>query len=98
MVWWPRTKSKITTTKLNQLQRQVCLSITGALSTPPDDAINAILNLPLLDLMIQKVALRNMFRLVNNNLWNKNKFTGHGSSMKQETTTLLMPTDEVPSR
>ena len=99
VVWWPRTKMKITSTKLNQLQRQVCLGITGAMSTTPGDALNAILNLPPLDLMIQKVALKTMFRLTNNGLWNNKYFTGHGSLITEaakHNPMLMMPTDEVP--
>ncbi|XP_070854170.1 uncharacterized protein [Drosophila suzukii] len=49
-IWWPALMKQTTTTNLNKVQRMASLCISGALRTTPDEALNAILNLPSLDL------------------------------------------------
>jgi hypothetical protein len=41
-----------TKNKLSKVQRLVCLGITGAFYTTPTDAVEALVGLPLLDLVI----------------------------------------------
>ena len=98
VVWWPRTKQKSALLMLNKIQRTATLAITGAMSTTSGEALDAILGLLPLDLMIQKVALKTLLRLKNNNLCNQT-FTKHGEIIKevgQHIPMLMMPTDDIP--
>src|SRR5436190_18658051 len=45
MVWWPRVEAKGTKSKLQKLQRLACLSITGAMTSCPTVALEAMLGL-----------------------------------------------------
>lgn len=48
-LWWRYTLTENGKKKLAHLQRVACLAITGAMSTTPQSAIEALLNLPSLD-------------------------------------------------
>lgn len=49
--------------KLNHLQRVACLAITGAMSTTPQMALEALLMLPKLEKYIEAEAKNSAFRL-----------------------------------
>jgi hypothetical protein len=55
-VWWPKTEQTTVRTKLNSLQRLVCLGTTGAITTTPTAAMETIQNLTPLDIYIHRVA------------------------------------------
>lgn len=43
LVWWPKTKEKNAQLKLEKLQRLATVLITGAMSSTPSNALNALL-------------------------------------------------------
>lgn len=55
-VWYKKTLQKSTIDKLNSLQRTACLIITGAMSTSPGIALNALLNIQPLHIFAQREA------------------------------------------
>ncbi|XP_039762519.1 uncharacterized protein LOC120635572 [Pararge aegeria] len=69
VVWSNKTTVK-TQNKLSSLQRSACLLITGAMSTTPGDALDALLNLPPLHLHVRKEAKACMYRLTSQGVVN----------------------------
>lgn len=63
VVWWIKVEQTNVRTKLNSLQRLVCLGITGAMVNTPTKSMETILNLTPLDLFIQGVAGMSTYRL-----------------------------------
>jgi len=49
-LWWPALHKQCILTPLNKVQRLAALCISGALLATPNEALNAILNIPSLDL------------------------------------------------
>jgi len=49
-LWWTALQKQCILTPLNKVQRMAALCISGAFRTTPNEALNAILNLPSLDL------------------------------------------------
>ncbi|KAJ8735608.1 hypothetical protein PYW07_007228 [Mythimna separata] len=62
VVWWRKTTQVTVISKLDGLQRLACLISTGAMSTTPGAALNALLNLPPLHLFIAKEAKASIYR------------------------------------
>lgn len=56
IAWWPKTQQAGVTQLLGAIQRQACLSATGAMKTTPTRAIEVLLNLPPLPIFIQGEA------------------------------------------
>lgn len=50
--WWPKVMQNTAIHKLERIQRMACLGITGAIRTTPTASMEAILDLPPLDLII----------------------------------------------
>jgi ribonuclease HI len=72
-VWWPKVKQAGARLELQRIQRTPCMSITGAFKTTPSAALEALLNLPLLDLFMEGEARNSSYRLIcleQNNLKN----------------------------
>lgn len=62
-IWWRFTLTESGKNKLRHLQRVACLAITGAMSTTPQAALEALLNLPTLDSYIIAEARATAYRL-----------------------------------
>jgi len=62
-LWWTALHKQCILTPLNKVQRMAALCISGALRTTPNAALNAILNLPSLDLTVMERAKSAAFRL-----------------------------------
>jgi ribonuclease HI len=63
LVWWQKTTLKTVMSRLNHLQRMVCLAMTGAMRTTPTAGIEAILGLPPLHIFVESVARKDIYRL-----------------------------------
>ena len=78
IVWWQKTELNSVKTKLNHLQRLVCLGITGALSSTPTAGMEALLGIPPLYLRVAAEARYTAYRLKKKGNWNNNfNFVGH---------------------
>lgn len=62
VAWFNKTDQSTTIKKLDSLQRTACLFASGAMSTCPGMALNALLGLPPLNVFIQKEAKASMYR------------------------------------
>ena len=62
-LWWYGTNTTTAKGKLSHLQRVACLAITGAMSTTPQAALEALLSLPKLDKYIEAEAKNTAYRL-----------------------------------
>lgn len=76
LVWWPITKLKTAQMQLNKLQRLACLSITGAITTCPTAAMEALIRLTLLHIQVQKEATLGALQISRN--YNLPKRLGRG--------------------
>jgi ribonuclease HI len=96
-VWWSRTEQTTVRTKLNSLQRLVCLGTTGVITTTPTAAMETILNLTLLDIYIRGVARMGAYKLQVSESW-RPTFTRMGDTKitdKIQNDTLLMTLDTM---
>lgn len=62
-VWWPKVQQKTAVKHLTKVQRAVCLGITGAMKSTSTDALQAILNIPPIDLFVMGHARMTAYRL-----------------------------------
>ena len=76
-LWWQKTELSFVKTKLNHLQRLVCLGITGALSTTPTAGMEALLGIAPLNLRVVAEAKHTAYRLKKKG---QNKFNEIGHS------------------
>jgi len=65
IVWWPGSQTAGAKKTLSKIQRLACLGIIGVICTTPTGALEALTDLPPLDLVIQGEA-----RSVAHCLWN----------------------------
>ncbi|XP_041449660.1 LOW QUALITY PROTEIN: uncharacterized protein LOC121404391, partial [Drosophila obscura] len=77
-VWWPALSKGTITKQLGKVQRTAALCISGALSTTPTDALNAILCLQSLDLAGKEQAEIAAIPLRDSDQW-VSHHTGHAS-------------------
>ena len=56
LVWWPGCQTANAKKKLIRVQRLACLGLTGAVCTTPTNAVEALIYLPLLELVVQSEA------------------------------------------
>jgi len=70
---WTALHKQCILTLLNKVQRMAALCISGALRTTPNEALNAILNLPSLDVASMERAKSAAIRLRDTGKW-KGKF------------------------
>jgi ribonuclease HI len=76
-VWWPKTQQNTTKTVLSRIQRVATLGITGAMRTTPTISLDAILNLPPLDIYFLKDAANTAFRLLKDHEFKPGDYRGH---------------------
>jgi hypothetical protein len=69
LVWWPGCKMANAKKKLSRAQRLACLGIMRAIHTTPTGAMEALIGLPLLDLVIQGEARSAADRLWSLGCW-----------------------------
>ena len=82
VVWWPRTKTGTAINKLQRIQRQACLAITGCMKTTPTAALEVMLDLPPLHLYVKEEAAMTALRLKTLALW-KDSNTTHTSILDE---------------
>ena len=63
LMWGPRIKNKVCMNELTQLQRKVCIGITGAFRTTPTAALEVAIGLTPLPLWIKGEARASYFRI-----------------------------------
>ena len=63
LVWWSSRQTASAMRKLSRVQRLACLGITGAMGTTPTNAVEALICLPLLELVVQSEARSAAHRL-----------------------------------
>lgn len=68
-VWHSRLSRKCLVKSLTRLQRVVCIGVTGAFPTTSAEALNALLNLPPLDIFLRGEATKSIFRLMSIDQW-----------------------------
>lgn len=78
MVWWPRLDKECARKILMEVQRLVCICITGAMKTTATAAMETMLSMQPIDLMVNAKAFATADRLAQNGLWTPNFRTGHG--------------------
>nr|XP_042913339.1 uncharacterized protein LOC122273325 [Parasteatoda tepidariorum] len=95
VIWWCKVEQKTVKDKLGSLQRLACLCITGAMSTAPTRALEAILDLTPLDIFMCSSARMTAYRMKLQYQWyDKPSSGGHTSITKKiYHPTLLMPSD-----
>ena len=64
IVWWPKTQQVGAIRLLSGIQRQACLSATGAMRTTPTAAMQVLLNLPPLHIFVRAEARSVRYRLI----------------------------------
>lgn len=83
-LWWKHTEISNTKRELSKFQRLISLSISGAIHTTPQQALEALLMIPSLDVFIKGEALKASFRIIK--MWNarsNNIENGHSSAWKE---------------
>jgi len=78
VVWWPRLDVGSAKKELNEIQRLVCICVTGAMKSTATTAIEALINLPPVQAELQAKAFATADRLSQNGLWTPNFTSGHG--------------------
>lgn len=78
VVWWPRLDVEVAKKEISEIQRLVCICITGAMKTTPTAGMEVLLAVPPVDLIVKAKAFATADRLVQNGLWTPNFGTGHG--------------------
>jgi hypothetical protein len=63
-VWWQRSEQTTASAELQKVQRLACLLTTGALNSAPTNALEAMLDQPLLPAMVKKEAAQSPFRML----------------------------------
>jgi len=71
-LWWTALHKQCIQTPLNKVQRMAALCISGALRTTPNEALNAIWNLPSLDLAGMEKSKSAAIRLRDTGQWKPN--------------------------
>ena len=98
-VWWQRGEVSVVRNQLNHLQRMCCLGVTGAMTTTPTAALEAILNILPLHILAEKIARAASYKLAVTGEWYTNNNSGHSTvwmRQTQEEPLLLAPCDYIP--
>lgn len=98
VVWWRRTEVFTSAALLSKVQRQALLLITGAMNTTPTATMEALLQLPSLDLVVKAEARAAIHRLQTLNLWRPNRVSTSHTIFKNslaETNILAMGVDAM---
>ena len=97
-VWWQRGEVGVVRTQLNHLQRMCCLGITGALTSTPTAALEALLDMLPLHILIEKHARAYSYKLALTGSWDTSCNSGHATVLIRqhvEEALLLAPSDYV---
>lgn len=78
VVWWQSLKKDYICKMFNKVQRQICISISGAIKTTSYFALSTILGLPFTDEFITYTASNSALRLRNLDAWTDKSY-GHAS-------------------
>lgn len=101
-IWWIGSTTVTISRKLSHLQRVACLAITGAASTAPQSALEALLNLPTLLSFIEAEARSTAFRLRQNikerDSSNKRGHSSIWNTLTHEECSLLAPSDTAVAK
>lgn len=99
VAWYRKTTQKTTIARLGSLQRTACVIVTGAMSTSPTAALEAMLNLPPLNLHLEKEARSSMLRILTarKGNWLSRALTTLGESVN-DVPVLGMPLDTIPPK
>lgn len=71
LIWWHKVQENLTKAKFTKLQRMALLMISGATRSTPTAALEAILNIPPIDIKIRTLAVKACDRLLQEKLWLK---------------------------
>jgi len=82
-LWWTALHKQCILVPLNKVQRMAALCISGDLRTTQNEALNAILNLPSLDLAGMESANSAAIRLRDTGQW-KAQFYGHAKILQHD--------------
>jgi len=77
VVWWPRLDIARARKEIDEIQRLVCICVTGAMRTTATAAMEALLYVPLIQTIVKAKAFATADRLLQNDLWMSNFTTGH---------------------
>lgn len=96
IVWWPRVEVQWSKKRLDKLQRLACLCMTGVKNTVATLALEALLDLPPLDLYIKATAFNTSFNIQINECWQPSLEKGHTTVRNLiRTDEILMPSDQI---
>jgi len=82
-LWWTALHKQCILTPLNKVQQITALCVSGALRTTPNEALNAILNSPSLDLAGLERAKSAAIRLGDTGQW-KSQFYGRAKTLQHD--------------
>ena len=77
VVWWPRLDVDCVRKELGEIQRLVCLCVTGAMKTTATAVMEILLDLPPIQTIVQVKAFATADRLQQNGMWFPNFSGGH---------------------
>jgi ribonuclease HI len=96
LLWWHRINIIKNLKKLEKIQRLALLMVTGCMKQTPTTALQALLNIPPIDLKIKHIAMADCIRLLHNKTWRKDcDDTGHRAILKQVKKLELGPQDNT---
>jgi hypothetical protein len=84
LVWWKRTHVTTVKKQCGHIQRNTCLGMTGCMSTTSTAAMETLLDLPPLQLVVEKEARQAAYRLHGSNYFKKSEW-GHSAIFKMVT-------------
>lgn len=85
VIWWKRTELKSERLALSKIQRLALLGISGAMSSTPTAALEAVLGFPPLHVCVEEEALLTAYRLNTAGLWHDQFLVGHASIWNKST-------------
>lgn len=96
VVWWPRLDKESARKSLVEVQRLVCICVTGAMKTTATAAMETLLSVQPVDLIVNAKAFATADRLMQNGLWTPNFGTGHGKILNLTSNPIFnMPRDRM---
>lgn len=96
VVWWPRLDIESARKAMMEVQRLVCICVTGAMKTTATAAMETLLGVPPVDLIVKAKAFATANRLAQNGLWAPNFRSGHGRISDLITDPIFaMPRDRI---
>lgn len=96
VVWWPRLNIETARKAMMEVQRLVCICVTGAMKTTATAAMETLLCVPPVDLIVKAKAFATADRLAQNGLWTPNFRSGHGKILNLISDPIFaMPRDRI---